>query len=255
MNKSVFGLFAFFIFTACVGGPAAKEYPTRFIDQPYVLPQGMKALDFGASYSVLDEDYDGKDETLGPLLRWRAGIGKNFEMPAYPLPLIFKYQFGHNENSTSGIMFGSGIGYSSYRKWIFSPELTVYYRHKLSSKFAWYISPSHHRTFYVDGETSEEVRTAVETGPLFQITDKQVVGVFVDPRWTRYNVEIPDLIVFNDPTYSFATRFALPIGIQYGIRTSQQWELNLKYSYTGIYSDNHNHNFSHYGSILATNYW
>lgn len=117
------------LLSACAGRPEAKEYTTRHIDQPYVLPVGMKSVSFGAAY-------------------WELDYGSTGTTADYGLPLV-------------NFSLGSG---------------------------------------------------------------------------------------------EYQTRYALPLGVQYGIRTSQQWDLNFRYLYTGIYSDDLRRN-GHHASVLATNYW
>jgi hypothetical protein len=242
----------------CAGGPIAKNYPTKKIDQPYVIPQGMKSWTAGFRYGEAEMPGD-HDWNIGGPFYFESALSTNWSLLYTPIPLGVRYQIAHDEKSTAGVTAGSSIGYSSYSKWLFGPIVEVSYRRNICDDKAVFMKAEQSRTIRSEPGSGpkERLTSKVEVGSIYQFNEKQYAGISLNNLWTRNDaasVGHYQVGQWEGGVREYMTRHFLFVGPLYGIRFSQQWELNAAYQHLVHHSD-HFLDYEWQASATVTNFW
>ena len=125
LNKFLLLISAFLIFISfgCTSSQKATEYPQRYIDQPYTLPDDVDV--WGSVGSVFYERINGEVYSWPypiPIpLYWEHSLNENLTLEIPVIPIGLRWKISSDANSELGLRFLWGFGYGTSSGFSFFP--------------------------------------------------------------------------------------------------------------------------------------
>ncbi len=207
------------LFVGCASSPQATEFPQRFIDQPYTLPEGVDVWgSVGGIYYERDNGFENSFLVPIPIpLYWEHSINKNLTLEIPLLPVGLRWKIQSDENTELGLNLSWGFGYGSTSGFSAYPNAGLFYKKFLSHDQAIIVMPNVGYNYSDKDDNRNYVRTSLLLGFVYQLNNEHALQ--------------PRLIVAYSE-YSKKARW--PIELFYSYRMAQTWQFESTYRYTGL---------------------
>lgn len=239
LNKFLFPVSILLIWFSigCMSTPKATQYPQRYIDQPYTLPDGIDT--WGSVGTLFYERSKGQDYSWPypiPIpLYWEHSLNENLTLEIPVLPLGLRWKIASDKTSEMGLHFSWGFGYGSSSGLNLFPSAALFYKILQDNDHAYILSPSISYSFYGRNSDNSYFNGSLALGYLIQLNDTNAI----QPR-----------IVFSYSDYN--KRIFVPLEIFYSYRMSQTWQFDSSYKYNGIGYDDY---FGHFFTFIFKKYF
>ncbi len=222
---------------ACTSSQKAAEYPKRYIDQPYTLPDDVNV--WGAIGTAYYERSRGQDYTWPypvPIpLYWEHSISDDLTLEIPILPIGLRWRISSNENSEMGLHASWGFGYGSSSGLSLYPSLSLYYKKFQDRDHAFIIVPTLSYSYFARELDRSYFNVTLPIGYLIQLNDAHAI----QPRI---------IAAYSDSN----KRVILPLEFFYTYRMAETWQFESTYRYSGI---GHNDYFGHFLTLIFKKYF
>jgi hypothetical protein len=215
---------------SCTSTPKASDYPKRYIDQPYTLPEGIDI--WGSVGGVFYEKSNGKEYSW-PLpvpipLYWEHSLNENLTLEIPALPIGLRWKITSDSTSEMGLHISWGFGYGTSSGLSLFPSASMFYKILIDKDHAFTLSPHIGYSYYGRNTEKNYFNEALTFGYLIQLNDANAI----QPR-----------IILSSSDYN--KKVYIPLELFYSYRMSQTWQFESTYNYSGIgYEDYFGHFFS-----------
>jgi hypothetical protein len=215
-------------FSACAGRPALENYPTREIDRPYTVPEGLTKWYVNASLTNRkDEKSAAETFSFINFFTWQTAITDSWSLLWLPLPFGVSHQFWNTENSRFGFTAVMRyIGFGSISGWHLGPYLSGSYRYKFTSDFAidlgGYFSPE----ISLNADQTYRWDSNIYFGPLFQVNDSTTLRPSI-----IYSVALEQAYISTPFTDADEINKRIGAELSATFALGKQWTFMPSYSY------------------------
>ena len=233
-QKLILTLLAVFSFFSCAGRPNLVNYPSREIDRPAIVPEGLSKWYIFSSLVKSKDDVSSDRNTIDVSpLSFESSLSENWSLLWSPLPFGVKYQFFNTEQNRLAFLTFLGFSYGTGSGLKLFPNFALYYRLKLTSDFGFDIEPFFDPLIsYKDGQKYRWT-AGFSAGPLFQLSD----SVSIKPVFL-YNVFRGQPAIESFYSDDDQTQYRTGLGLRATVNLNRQWTFEPSYKYLGLSSPN-----------------
>lgn len=241
--------------SACSTSKVLEDYPKRWIDRPYTLPEGL--ANWKTVWIFASDQENGRDENRRTFFYpfvWEHALTEKWTLVWSPMPLEARYQIRQTKDRTTGISMNLlGFGYSSLKDFVWRPSLDTFERIKLGESTALLANFVIQPEIRPQAEDRNPWQISLKVGPAIQLS-----SVFaVVPRF-KILVEKGDAgahYLGSEPPRADdkSIYWRLPMGLETFWKIHRQWEIQTEYVWTRVGYQNQFE--THQVLIGSTYYW
>lgn len=214
----------------CTSSQKATEYPQRYIDQPYTLPEDVDV--WGTISSVFYERSNGQNYSwpypIPVPLYWEHSVNENLTLEIPVIPIGLRWKISSDTDSELGLHVLWGFGYSTSTGFSLFPSASLFYKILQDKDHAFILSPSVAISTYAENKSRSFWNSEISFGYLIQLNDANAIQ--------------PNVIFAHN---EFNKRSTIPLEIFYSHRIAPTWQFESIYKYDGIgATDYYRHQFS-----------
>lgn len=227
MNKILLSLILILLISnlvSCTSTSKAAQYPERYIDQPYTLPNKVDTWGIQAVV-YYEKKREATNSFLYPIpvpLYWEHSFGDNLTLEIPLIPIGLRWKIMNDDTSELGLHFGWNLIYNTSTGTNIIPTTSLTYKKLKDKNHAYVITPSIEYSYYARETERSYINGNISFGYLTQLNETNALE--------------PKLIVGLS---GFNNRMYFPFEFFYTYRMNKVWQLESTYRYSQIGYDNY----------------